>query len=62
MTALALTLLIVGGGVFAVIVIYALIDYKRTGVLYRKKKLIFPTAIVSFVIFAVGFILVPSVG
>ena len=62
MTALALTLLIVGGGVFAVIVIYALIDYKRTGVLYRKKKLIFPTAIVSFAIFAAGFILVPSVG
>lgn len=62
MTALALTLLVVGGGVFAVALIHALIDYKRIGVLFRNKKLIFPTAIVSFAIFAVGFILIPTVG
>lgn len=62
MTALALTLLVVGGSVFAVALIHALIDYERTGVLFRNKKLIFPTAIVSFAISAVGFILVPSIG
>ncbi|MBD8586056.1 hypothetical protein IFT90_15980 [Frigoribacterium sp. CFBP 8766] len=61
MTVLAIALLIIGGGSLTVAAIYSLIDYKRTGVLYRNKKVIFPVLLISFAIFAVGFFLAPAV-
>jgi 4-hydroxybenzoate polyprenyltransferase len=54
MRTFAITLFIIGAVPFASGIIYYLIDYKRTGKLYRKKLPWFPIIIVGWVFAAAG--------
>jgi hypothetical protein len=55
MHALGITLLAIGGPVFAAVVIYYVIDQQRTGILYRAhKRILIPIAVAAWVCFAAG--------
>jgi len=57
MRSLAITLFIVGALPFASGIVYYLVDYRRTGKLYRKKLPWFPIIISGWVLAAVGVLL-----
>ena len=50
MRTVALTLFGVGALIFLVTALYCIIDQKRTGVLFRNKKLMFPPIIIGWLI------------
>lgn len=54
MRSLAITLFIIGALPFASGIVYYLIDYRRTGKLYRKKLPWFPIIISGWVLAAAG--------
>ncbi|WP_111060330.1 hypothetical protein [Curtobacterium sp. MCBD17_008] len=54
MRAIAITLFIIGAVPFASGIVYYLIDYKRTGKLYRKKLPWFPIIITGWALCAAG--------
>jgi hypothetical protein len=55
MYALGITMSVLGGLTFGSIVVYYLIDHRRTGVLYRKhKRRLFPVAILGWLLVATG--------
>lgn len=57
MRSLAITLFIIGALPFASGIVYYLIDYRRTGKLYRKKLPWFPIIISGWVLAAAGVLL-----
>jgi hypothetical protein len=54
MRSLAITLFVIGALPFASGIVYYLIDYRRTGKLYRKKLPWFPIIIGGWVLAAAG--------
>lgn len=52
---LGIVMAVIGGVAFASIVVYYLIDHRRTGILYRAhKRVLFPVIVVSWLLFAAG--------
>jgi energy-converting hydrogenase Eha subunit G len=59
MNPLGVALLIVGGSVFATIVIYYLIDNRMTGILYRaRKRVLFPILLGAWALWVTGMFVV----
>lgn len=55
MHALGITLMVLGGGTFAAVVIYYSSDWRRTGEVYRAhKKILFPIIFLAFLLFLAG--------
>jgi hypothetical protein len=50
MRTLGITLFVIGGVIFGITILYCIHDARRTGILYRKKKVMIPPAIVGWLI------------
>ena len=61
MYSLGIFFVVTGFATFIGVVIYYLIDERRTGVVFRKnKKILFPILLVAWIIFGIGAILAQS--
>lgn len=50
MRTLGITLFVIGGTIFGITVLYCIYDAQKTGILYRKKKVMLPPALIGWLI------------
>lgn len=57
MRILAFILFAVGAAIFGITVLYCVYDQRKTGVIFRNKKAMFPPAIIGWLIAMSGFLM-----